>query len=252
MPLTMLKQQLIIWLALLAVIGIAWLYLFYQYERMATLPMSEMWMPPTETSDWQWQDFWWVYLMWAVMMAAMMLPSAIPMILAYARICRQRKLNDRLSSALFSTAYLLIWLLFSIALTLLQWQMHGLHFLSPMMDNRNETMAAVIFILAGIYQWMPVKDFFLQNCRSPVGFLLTEWREGTIGSIQMGLKHGSMCVGCCWAQMMIMFAVGVMNLWAMVLIAALVLVEKILPRYQQSFSQAIGIVFLGWGIWLLL
>ena len=241
-----------IWFALSAITAAAWFYLFYQYDQMATLPMSEMWMPPSNVSAWQWQDFVLVYLMWSVMMAAMMLPSAMPMIAAYTRICRQRAQSVQRLAALFAAAYLLIWLVFSIALTLLQWQMHGLHILSPMMDNQNENVAAVIFIAAGIYQWLPVKDFFLQNCRSPVGFLLTEWREGATGSILMGTKHGMMCLGCCWAQMMIMFAVGVMNLWAMLLITALVLVEKILPVYQRYFSRAVGIFFVGWGIGLLL
>ncbi len=67
----------------------------------------------------------------------------------------------------------------------------------------------------------------------------------------MGLKHGSMCLGCCWAQMMIMFAVGVMNLLAMALITVLVLIEKVLPIHQQYFSKTVGVLFLGWGVWLL-
>ena len=248
----MTKHHWLTWIGLLAAITTAWLYLFYQHEQMMTLPMADMWMPPSDVSAWQWRDFGLVYLMWAVMMAAMMLPSATPMILAYTRICRQRKQNAQLLAALFSLAYLLIWLLFSIALTVLQWQLHGLRILSQMMDNQSESLAAVIFIAAGTYQWLPVKDFFLQNCRSPVGFLLTEWRGGATGSIHMGIKHGVMCVGCCWAQMMIMFAVGVMNLWAMALITALVLVEKILPVYQRYFSRAVGGGFVGWGIGLLL
>lgn len=245
------KNQLAIWMALLAVIATAWFYLFYQNWQMTTLPMSEMWMPPSETFAWQWMDFGLVYLMWAVMMAAMMLPSVIPMILVYARICQQRQQTIQPFVPLFSIAYLLVWLVFSIALTLLQWQLHGLHFLSPMMDTQNEAMAAIIFMLAGIYQLTPLKDSFLQNCRSPMGFLLTEWRDGAAGSFQMGLKHGSMCVGCCWAQMMIMFAVGVMNLLGMVLITLLVLIEKVLPIHQQYFSKVVGVFFFGWGVWLL-
>lgn len=90
--------------------------------------MSEMWMPPSETFAWKWIDFGLVYLMWAVMMAAMMLPSAIPMILVYARICQQHTQTIHPFVSLFSLAYLLVWLVFSIALTVLQWQMHGLHF----------------------------------------------------------------------------------------------------------------------------
>ncbi|MDP1557423.1 MAG: DUF2182 domain-containing protein [Nitrosomonas sp.] len=244
------KTQFSILLSLLATIIAAWLYLFYQYWLMTSLPMSEMWMPPSETSAWQRMDFGLVYVMWAVMMAAMMLPSAVPMILVFAKICQQRNLASQPSTFLFVLAYLLVWFVFSMVLTLLQWQLHGLHFLSPMMDNQSEYLAAVIFLLAGVYQFTPLKNRFLQNCRSPMGFLLTEWREGKKGSFYMGLKHGGACLGCCWLQMLIMFAVGVMNLLAMALITLLVLVEKITPVNNQWICRAGGILFVGWGVWL--
>ena len=118
------------------------------------------------------------------------------------------------------------------------------------MDVRNELMAAMIFLLAGIYQFTPQKNYFLQSCRTPMGFLLTEWREKEIGAFTMGLKHGSMCLGCCWAQMLLMFAVGVMNLLGMALITLVVFVEKIIPGHHQFFSKTIGILFIVWSIWL--
>ncbi len=245
------KNQAIIFSTLLAVIIIAWVYLYYQHRQMTTLPMSDMWMPPSEASAWQWIDFGLVYMMWAVMMAAMMLPSAMSMILVYAKICEQRYQTTHPYTFLFVLAYLLVWLIFSVILTLLQWQMHGLQFLSPMMDVQNERMAAIVFLLAGIYQLTPQKNSFLQSCRTPLGFLLTEWREGTLGAFRMGIKHGSACLGCCWAQMMIMFAVGVMNLLGMALITALVFVEKMIPHHYQFFSKAIGILFIVWGFWLI-
>jgi len=132
----------------------------------------------------------------------------------------------------------------------LQWKMHGLHFLSPMMDNQSEIMAAMIFLIAGIYQITPLKNMFLQNCRSPMGFLLTAWRDGPNGAIKMGLQHGGICLGCCWAQMMIMFAVGVMNLLGMALITLLVLIEKTAPINIYYFSRIMGIVFIGWGVFI--
>lgn len=119
-----------------------------------------------------------------------------------------------------------------------------------MMDNQNERLAAAIFIVAGIYQFTPWKSGFLQSCRSPMGFLLTEWREGAQGAFYVGLKHGSACVGCCWAQMLIMFAVGVMNLLGMVLITLLVTAEKIVPGRSRWISGAGGVLLIGWGIWL--
>lgn len=183
-------------------------------------------------------------------MAAMMLPSAIPMVLVFNKICKQRQLISHSRVFLFVVAYLLVWFVFSAVLTVLQWQMHGLHFLSPMMDNQSEYMAATIFLLAGAYQFTPLKEMFLQNCRSPMGFLLTEWREGPSGAYYMGLKHGSMCVGCCWLQMLIMFAVGIMNLLAMVLITLLVLIEKALPAYNQWACRLVGVLFIGWGVWI--
>ncbi|MDH5553076.1 MAG: DUF2182 domain-containing protein [Nitrosomonas sp.] len=246
------KSRLIVLLSLLTVIFVSWFYLFYQHWQMMSLPMSEMWMPPSETSAWQLMDFTLVYVMWAVMMAAMMLPSALPMIMVYAKICKQRQLASPVLVFLFVLAYLLVWFIFSVLLTLLQWQMHGLHFLTPMMDNQNETLAAVIFLLAGAYQFTSLKETFLQNCRSPMGFLLTEWRDGANGAFYMGLKHGGMCLGCCWLQMLIMFAVGVMNLLAMVLITLLVLIEKLAPVNNQWIARTVGILFVGWGVWLLL
>ncbi len=247
----MLKTQSFILLSLLAVIFFAWLYLFHQHWQMTSLPMSAMWMPPSDIYAWKIIDFTLVYLMWAVMMAAMMLPTAIPMFLVYNKICRLRNSTYLMMIVSFILAYLLVWFIFSILLTLCQWQMHGLKFLSPMMNNQNVNLAAAIFFLAGFYQFTPLKNTFLQYCRTPMGFLLTEWRAGVSGSFYMGLKHGMVCLGCCWAQMLIMFAVGVMNLLGMAIITCLVMLEKLAPVKHQLICRGVGILFIGWGIWLL-
>lgn len=246
------KTQSLILLSVLAVIFFAWLYLFHQYWQMTSLPMSDMWMPPSDVSAWQMIDFALVYLMWAVMMAAMMLPTAIPMILVYTKICQQRESAYAMMGVSFVLAYLLVWFIFSILLTLIQWQMHGMQFLSPMMDNQNINLAAAIFLLAGVYQFTPQKNIFLQYCRTPMGFILTEWREGLVGSFYMGLKHGIVCLGCCWTQMLIMFAVGVMNLLGMALITLLVMLEKLATVKHRLICRGVGILFIGWGMWLLL
>ncbi len=184
-------------------------------------------------------------------MAAMMLPTAMPMIMVYARICEQRYQNIHAYILFFILAYLLTWLVFSIALTLLQWQMHGLQFLSPMMNLQHTLTAAAIFIFAGLYQFTPLKNKFLQSCRTPMGFLLTEWHTGKAGAFRMGLKHGGECLGCCWAQMLIMFAVGVMSLLGMVFITILVTLEKLVPGQSHFFSKIIGVLFIVWGIGLM-
>jgi predicted metal-binding membrane protein len=229
----------------------AWSYLFYQHSQTASQPMSSMWMPPSEALAWTFIDFALVYSMWAVMMAAMMLPSAIPMILAFARVCQQKNKATYKLTGLFALAYLGIWLLFSIALTLLQWQMHGLAWLSPMMDSQNSMSAAGILFLAGFYQFTPIKNACLMHCKTPLGFLLNEWQDGAGGAFRMGLKHGAFCVGCCWAQMLIMFAVGVMNLLGMALITLLVVLEKTVPLHAKFICHGVGVAFIAWGIALL-
>jgi predicted metal-binding membrane protein len=242
------KEQTSVLAIVLAWIFAAWSYLFYQYHQLTSLPMSSMWMPPSEPLAWGFIDFALVYFMWAVMMAAMMLPSAIPMILAFARVCRE----SYQLTYLFISAYLGVWLLFSGLLTLLQWQMHGLAWISPMMENQNSLSAAGILFLAGFYQFMPIKNACLVHCKTPMGFLLNEWRAGAAGAFKMGVKHGAYCVGCCWAQMLIMFVVGVMNLLGMALISLLVILEKSMPLQSRLICKAVGVVFIGWGVVLLI
>jgi len=234
--------------AFLLVITIsAWSFLIYQYWKMTVLPMSEMWMPPNSADQWQYSDFIFVYTMWSVMMAAMMLPSAVPMIGVFSKTCLKKYGSDVPYSLLFSCAYLLVWFLFSIVLTLMQWQLHSVQWLSNMMENSNALFAAVIFMIAGIYQFSEIKDACLKHCRSPLSFLLNCWKNNKWGAFKMGFSHGVMCVGCCWAQMLIMFAVGVMNLTAMIIITFLVIIEKIWPGNNTVFSKAVGVFLCLWG-----
>jgi len=229
----------------------AWSFLIYQHWQMTAQSMSEMWMPPDLAEQWNTSDFIVVYTMWAVMMAAMMQPSAIPMIKAFSATARQRYCSDMPYSALFSMAYLLIWFTFSFLLTLLQWQLHGLQWLTKMMENSNALFAATIFIAAGVYQFTAIKNACLQHCRSPFSFLLNSWQNGRLGAFNMGAIHGSTCLGCCWAQMMIMFAVGVMNITAMVLITLFILLEKGLPENDDLISKSAGVLFCLWGVRIL-
>ena len=99
---------------------------------------------------------------------------------------------------------------------------------------------------------MPIKNACLTHCKTPMGFLLNEWQEGSVGAFKMGLKHGVNCLSCCWAQMLIMFAVGVMNLLGMAVITLLVIVEKYLPLESTFICTTVGVVFLAWGIFLLI
>ena len=102
---------------------------------------------------------------------------------------------------------------------------------------------------AGIYQWTPLKKACLANCRTPLGFLMTEWREGARGALVMGLRHGAYCTGCCWALMALLFVGGVMNLLWVAAIAAFVLVEKVVPA-GEHLGRVGGVLLVGWGGWM--
>jgi predicted metal-binding membrane protein len=106
-----------------------------------------------------------------------------------------------------------------------------------------------VLILAGAYQLTPLKLACLRRCRSPLGFLMTEWREGLSGAIRMGLNHGLFCIGCCWLLMAILFVTGVMNLLWVALIAAFVLAEKVAPA-GRTFGRLSGVALVAWGIWI--
>ena len=235
-----------------ALIAGAWAYLFYQSWQMAHLPMSQMWMPPSQLVAWPLPELLWVFAMWAIMMAAMMLPSVVPMLNAFSRYCRRDPATGPWHSICFGSGYLVVWIGFSAILTAVQWLFHGLAWLSPMMENKQAYLASAIFIMAGIYQFSSFKNACLQHCRTPFGYLLNEWRPGKTGALQMGFRHGLNCLGCCWAEMLIMFAVGVMNMAAMLLITLWVIIEKWATIKASKLSYASGVFFLVWGIFNLL
>jgi len=218
---------------------------------MSSRPMTDMWMPPAETFKWRAQDFALAYTMWSVMMVAMMLPSATPLIMVFSRICLTRGIQPHMVYV-FALGYLGVWFAFSIGLTLLQWQMHGLAWLDMRMNNQNTVVAGGLLLLAGGYQFSRLKNACLIYCRRPIGFFLNTWKDGVKGAFKMGLKLGLMCLGCCWAEMLIMFAVGVMNLTGMVLITAFILLEKLLPVKPMLISWMGGFFLVGWGFLILL
>jgi predicted metal-binding membrane protein len=134
--------------------------------------------------------------------------------------------------------------------TLAQWGLLTVALISPMMESRSDILGGALLLAAGLFQFTSLKDACLAHCRSPIGFFLTEWRDGPLGAFRMGLKHGSYCLGCCWALMGLLFAFGVMNLLWVATISAFILLEKMTPaaRWISRFS---GALFLGWGGWLL-
>jgi predicted metal-binding membrane protein len=169
---------------------------------------------------------------WVVMMAAMMFPSISPMVRTYALVLRRRPtktIRPAAGISLFVTGYLVAWTGFGLAA-------YGLITLVDRVDlaifdwaDGGRYVAGGVILAAAVYQLTPLKDACLTRCRSPLDFLLERWRDGLGGTVLLGLEHGAWCVGCCWALMAALFALGVMSVTWMVFVAALIAIEKLLP-----------------------
>jgi predicted metal-binding membrane protein len=232
---------------LLLVMSMAWWYLF----TGAGMDMGAMDM--NMPMPWSAGYAILVFLMWWVMMAAMMLPSAAPMILLFALVSRKNRAagSPCVSTTIFASGYLLAWGLFSLLATGMHWLLDQAGLLSAQMSSRSVTLGGVLLVLAGLYQLTPWKHACLRQCRGPVDFVVRYWRPGRRGALSMGLRHGALCVGCCWVVMGLLFYGGVMNLYWITGIAALVLLEKLLPA-GAYLDRAGGIVFIAWGLWVLI
>ena len=192
-------------------------------------------------------------VMWWVMMIAMMLPSAAPMILLFATVNRKQRLQGApfVPTSVFAAGYLVAWGLFSLVAILAQWGFERYGLLSMMMAMTNGLFGASILLIAGIFQLTPLKHACLHQCRSPMQFVTQHWRKGVAGAFRMGIHHGTICIGCCWALMALLFVGGVMNLYWIVGLAVLVLLEKTVPP-GHKLGSVTGIVLLVWGGWMLI
>jgi predicted metal-binding membrane protein len=216
-----------------AVTALAWGYLFYldrqmssarQYDRM----MAEMGM--SMAMPWTTADLLFTFAMWVVMMVGMMAGSAAPVMLLFAGV-RARRGGGRvpLIVLIFGLGYLAVWVGFSACATLAQWALHHATMLSPAMAASSPQVGGAILCAAGVYQLTPFKRACLMHCQSPLGFLMTRWRDGMRGALQMGMRHGAYCLGCCWALMCVLFVAGVMNLVWVATLALFVFLEKTGP-----------------------
>jgi predicted metal-binding membrane protein len=189
----------------------------------------------------------WFLAVWVVMMGAMMFPSVAPTVALYSRMARER---SPLSPLLFAAGYLVTWggagvLAFAAAVAggriggdVLAW------------DRGGRWVAGATLVLAAVYQLTPLKDACLGKCRSPLGFLLGSWRDGPRGALEMGAKNGAWCVGCCWALMAALFALGVMSISWMAFVSALIAVEKTVP-WRRLATYGTAAILLGLGVLLL-
>jgi predicted metal-binding membrane protein len=239
---------------LLVVVALAaWAFTADQARQMDAMDAA-MWRDMNMSMNgmepsWTPADIALLFVMWSAMMAAMMLPGAGPMIVAFATIQRRRRERaaPHVPTAMFLAGYVAAWAAFSVAATALQWLLQRTGLLTTMMQSASSYFSAALFLAAGLYQFSPLKERCLTLCRSPDGFILSEWRDGALGAAIMGLRHGLFCMGCCGALMLLLFAVAVMDLRWVVGLTILVTAEKLLPG-AKFWRVGIGAGLLAAGV----
>ena len=184
----------------------------------------------------------WFVGVWVVMMAAMMFPSVAPTVTLYARMIGDRA---RVAPLVFTAGYLFTWAVPGVLAYGVWRAVHG-----PLGDG-GRWLAGGTLVIAALYELTPVKNICLSKCRSPLGFLVGSWRDGLRGALSMGVRHGTWCIGCCWALMAALFALGVMSIGWMALVAGLIAAEKLLP-WRRIATYGVAVVLLAIGIGLLL
>lgn len=234
------RDRLRVLAALSAVTLLAWMYLIDMAADMEAMAGMMQLRPWTGT------DAVMMFLMWAIMMVGMMVPSAAPMILLHARVCR-RRLGGIAPSGAFLGGYIAAWTVYSAGATALQWALERAALLSPMMVGTSPLFGALVLIAAGVYQFTPWKNACLSHCRSPMDFLASHWRDGAGGAFRMGLEHGAYCLGCCWILMVLLFVVGVMDLLWVGALTAFVLVEKVAP-HGERIGRTAGLLLMLAGV----
>lgn len=231
-------RPLTVWALLLAAALVAWIVTIDRMRGMDAGPGTDL------------GGLGWYLGVWVTMMAAMMLPSVAPMVLLFSRVNRARRARGRfVPTWVFVAGYLASWTAFGLAgygvVRLLRALDPG--FLS--WDAQGPLVAGLAVGAAGVYQLTPLKHLCLSHCRSPLHFLMHGWREGVPGALRMGSEHGAYCVGCCVGLMLVLFALGVMSLVWMGIVAGLIYAEKVLPL-GRWLTVPIALALVGLGIWV--
>jgi predicted metal-binding membrane protein len=254
------RDRIIVILALGLLTGLAWSYLLWRSLDMSmagmdmtgfrVIPSGMALMVPADM-PWRAMEFIFVFAMWTVMMVGMMTPSAAPMILMYARVGRQIQAHGRPLAATvwFATAYFLVWIAFALLATLVQWAFERTVLLE--MATTSTVVGGLLFVAAGSYQWTRLKDACLTQCQKPFAFPMRQggFRGDVPGALMLGVRHGAYCVGCCWALMALLLVGGVMNVLWIVLLALLILLEKVAP-FGRQIALLAGVVLIAAGMWL--
>lgn len=207
-------------------------------------PVLRVLCGPLQTTPWNITDIAIVAVMWGAMTLAMMLPSAAPMIMTYAGIAdtAARKNETIVSPFMLAAGYTVIWLGFALVAAIAQFMLTRVALLDSDVASTDRLFSGAIFISAGLYQFSAFKHSCLTHCQQPFPFFFANWTTKPVGVLRLGLRQGLFCLGCCWAMMLLMFAVGVMNVAWMAALAIVMTIEKmILGRW---FASMIGIVLI--------
>jgi predicted metal-binding membrane protein len=256
------RDRIVVILALILLTALAWSYLLWLSADMAMggMDMGDFRMIPSGMglmvsahTPWQAMEFAFVFAMWIVMMVGMMTPSAAPMIVMYARVGRHTETQGTPFAATvwFTAGYFLVWIVFSLFATLVQWALERIALLDFTMTTTSSVLGGLVFIAAGSYQWTRLKDVCLAQCQTPFAFLMRHggYRRDAWGSIILGLRHGAYCVGCCWVLMTLLLVGGVMNVLWIALLALLIILEKV-TSFGRPIAHLAGLALVAAGVWL--
>jgi predicted metal-binding membrane protein len=233
-------------ICVVALAGLGWLAVGLLYSGMGVFDAlcQSLAMPH---GTWGVSGFAIVALMWGVMTLAMMLPSASPMILTYAEIAdtAARKHERIVSPFVLAAGYTLVWLGFAIITTLAQFAFTRAALLDTGMQSANGLFSGAIFIGAGVYQFSALKHACLTQCQTPFPFFFANWVTTPRGVFRLGVKQGLYCLGCCWAMMLVMFGVGVMNVIWMAGLGTVMTFEKIGTGKRLTYAVGVALIVAG-------
>jgi predicted metal-binding membrane protein len=239
------------WLILAALLAISALALGYTAWLATGFDMSGMMSPGYV--PWSSGHCAFMLAMWIVMMVGMMTPSVAPMVLLYAGIARQATARGTpfAPAGWFASGYLLAWAAFATCATLAQWWLESRALVAPMMAGTDRAAGGAMLVIAGVYQWLPVKHACLTQCAAPLSFVQRHggFAASARGSVRLGVLHGLYCVGCCWVLMALLFAFGVMNLTWIAGLMVFALLERLVP-HPRRLARAAGVLAIAAGIWL--
>jgi predicted metal-binding membrane protein len=243
--------------SLLAVTAIAWAFTLYQpfamsasmgsamgeMEGMEDMAMDSM------AAGWSFAGLLIFVTVWTIMMVAMMLPAAAPMILIFASAQARRDRHVAIPTWIFVAGYILVWAAAGLGAYVLDQAFTKLVSSQASLDPGTWAPLAlgITLILAGLYQFTPLKHVCLRQCRSPWGFVAQYWREGRTGAVNMAVRHGLYCLGCCWALFAVLTAVGMMSIAWMLSLTLVVFAEKVFP-YGVRISAAVGVALIAIGL----